>query len=206
MIYELAKHPEHIQHLRDELKTHLPADGSFPNHLDLQRLAHLNGVINETLRLYPAVPTSLQRLTPPEGLFIAGTFVPGNTTVWCPQYALSRSTSPIHAYSSLSPRLSTNLYSGEEAFVDAYAFIPERWSTRPELVKHQGAFAPFSIGPYGCIGRPLALLSLRTTLVRLILSFDFDFVPGDKGQDVEWGATETFTLAPGPLHMKFRPR
>lgn len=60
-------------------------------HQNLQYLNHLNGVINEALRLHPPIPTALQRLTPPEGLDIGGTYIPGNVTVWCPQYAIGRS-------------------------------------------------------------------------------------------------------------------
>ena len=84
--------------------------------------------------------------------------------------------------------------------------MPERWTTRPELVKERGAYAPFSAGPYGCIGRPLALLSLRTTLARLLLEFDVAFAPGETGAGIETGTVEHFTLAPGPLWMVFRKR
>ena len=57
----------------------------------LKHLGHLNGVINEALRLHPPLPSALQRLTPPEGLQIGDTYIPGNVTVWCPQYAIGRS-------------------------------------------------------------------------------------------------------------------
>jgi Cytochrome P450 len=60
---------------------------------DLAELKHLNGVINEALRLLP--PGSIGTfpvVTPPEGLIIDGTFIPGNTTLYCPQYVLGRST------------------------------------------------------------------------------------------------------------------
>lgn len=64
----------------------------------IANLDHLNGIINETLRLHPAVPTLLQRKTPPEGITIEGTYVPGNMIVSCPQYVLGRSESiSLHA-------------------------------------------------------------------------------------------------------------
>ena len=96
---------------------------------------------------------------------------------------------------------------GEHIYADAAAFIPDRWTTRPELVRQQGAFAPFSTGPYGCIGRPLAMLNLRTTLIQLLREFDFELEPDQKDKEaIELGATEHFTLAPGPLLMTFHKR
>ena len=90
LFYELGKHPEHITRIREEVEQ-ASANGAPPTHQELQALPHLNGVINETLRLHPVVPTALQRLTPPEGITIGATFVPGNTVVWCPQYSIARS-------------------------------------------------------------------------------------------------------------------
>ncbi|KAF5024608.1 hypothetical protein F66182_3371 [Fusarium sp. NRRL 66182] len=56
----------------------------------LANLAHLNAVIDEALRLHPAVPSGLQRVTPPEGLMIGDTKVPGNTTVQVPLHTIQR--------------------------------------------------------------------------------------------------------------------
>ena len=62
------------------------------------------------------------------------------------------------------------------------------------------------LGPYGCIGRPLALLSLRTTIAKLLLEYDFEFAPGKTGKGVEEGSSEYFTLMPGDLRLVFRKR
>ena len=56
----------------------------------LHVLPHLNGIINETLRLHPAVPTGGLRQTPPEGVHVAGRFIPGNTVICAPRYSLAR--------------------------------------------------------------------------------------------------------------------
>lgn len=40
----------------------------------LQHAQHLNGVINETLRLHPAAPTGNLRETPPKGAMISGEY------------------------------------------------------------------------------------------------------------------------------------
>ena len=91
MIYELAKHPEQVSLIRNELAAHFTQTSTSPKNQDLQNLPRLNSIIHETLRLHPAVPTALPRLTPPEGLSIGNTFIPGDTVVWCPQYAIGRS-------------------------------------------------------------------------------------------------------------------
>ena len=90
---ELARHPEHVAKLRDGLAPHMPNPHTDALHQDIASLDHLNAVIYETLRLHPPVPTALQRKTPPEGIEIDGVHIPGDMTVWCPQYAIGRSKS-----------------------------------------------------------------------------------------------------------------
>ena len=146
---ELARNPEHIPKLRDELAPHMPNPHTDALHQDIANLDHLNAVIYETLRLHPPVPTALQRKTPPEGIEIDGVHIPGDMTVWCPQYAIGRSKSD----RALCPISASNL-SGvadfvceEEAiYTHATKFIPERWYLYPDMIKEKSAWAPFSTG------------------------------------------------------------
>ncbi|KAJ5901633.1 L-ornithine-N5-monooxygenase [Penicillium taxi] len=184
IIYELARNPRHIELLRQELASHVEPSGEVLNE-NIAKLEHLNGVINEALRLHPVVPTTIQRKTPPEGITIGDVFIPGDTTVICPQYVLGRS---------------------KDVYKNPSEFIPERWSTRPDLIIEKSAFAPFSTGPYGCIGRPLALLNIRTTIARLITTFDLSFAPGENGQRFENDAKDAFTIGFGDLMISFRKR
>lgn len=43
--------------------------------------------------------------------------------------------------------------SDEDLYENALDFVPERWFSKPEMIKNKDAFIPFSIGPYGCIGK-----------------------------------------------------
>lgn len=61
-------------------------------------------------------------------------------------------------------------------------------------------------GSYGCIGRPLALLNIRTLIAKLLLTYDFTFAPGETGRGIEEDSHEHFTLAPGNLHISFSKR
>lgn len=135
---ELAKHPEHIDKVYEELK-----DVDVTDLKTLTSLPHLNAVINEGLRLYPALLTGGARKTTENGATIGGTFIPPNTTIIAPRHVISRSESSLVA---LRPSLKLTIASGEDCFERPNEFIPERWSTRPEMVRNASAFAPFGTG------------------------------------------------------------
>lgn len=86
IFYHITEDPTQIVKLRAELKdVNSPFDSQA-----LQAKPHLNGVINEALRLHPALPSGGLRQTPAEGLAIAGRYIPGNVVVSAPRYSLGR--------------------------------------------------------------------------------------------------------------------
>jgi tryprostatin B 6-hydroxylase len=87
MFYYLAKDPEQVRKLREELKPLMSGDWSDR---DINQAQHLNGCIWEALRLHPPVPSGVQRLTPPQGMEVDGKHVPGNTVFYMPQYVMGR--------------------------------------------------------------------------------------------------------------------
>jgi tryprostatin B 6-hydroxylase len=36
----------------------------------------------------------------------------------------------------------------ESAFEDPLSFVPERWYSRPEMIRDKSAFAPFGVGTF----------------------------------------------------------
>ena len=183
-LMELCRHPENIEKLRQETAPYVDAEGHVSN-TDLANLDHLNAVINETLRMHPPVPLDMLRLTPPEGLEIGDVHVPGNITVSCPQYIIGRH---------------------PEAYQRPNEFLPERWYSQPDLVKYKQAFAPFSIGNYNCIGKPLAMMNMRITLMEMVHRFDIGFAPGEDGKCVDENSIEHVVMVPPELKLSFRPR
>jgi cytochrome P450 len=73
-LYRLSCHPEWQTKLREELRQAKVKDGGF-SFQQLQTLPVLNGIVMETLRLHPAAPSSLPRITTTGGK-IGGIDVP----------------------------------------------------------------------------------------------------------------------------------
>ncbi|KJZ77204.1 hypothetical protein HIM_03525 [Hirsutella minnesotensis 3608] len=178
LIYELARNPDQVDKLRKELTPYYN-DGNIDRR-KLDNLEHLNGAINEAMRLYPPLPSIIPRLTPPEGITIGGRHIPGNTTVACSQYVLNRT---------------------ESLFPQPDQFIPERWYSRPEMVADRSIFVPFSTGPYSCLGKTLALKNLRSTIAELVMRFDFTPAQNQDMELFEGHTADEFVLHPARLRL-----
>ena len=85
LFFFLASYPEHAEKIHVELTSVDLHDISA-----LSALPHLNGVINESMRLFPAALTMGTRVTPKEGLYVEETFIPGNTKIAAPRYSIFR--------------------------------------------------------------------------------------------------------------------
>ncbi|KAL4901993.1 hypothetical protein BDW74DRAFT_187010 [Aspergillus multicolor] len=186
--YFLSKHPAIYKKLQEELDAAFPrgTKTSTINNEALRKHPYLEAIINETLRLKPAVPSGQPRQTPPEGLQIDEVWVPGDTIVVVPQYVLQRD---------------------DRYFPSGNEFIPERWlDEKDKLIKHEEAFFPFQLGRYGCVGKQLALMEMRLVIARIALEFDIAFAPGETGEMFDREAKDTFTFTVGPLMLDFRER
>ncbi|RVX73375.1 hypothetical protein B0A52_03017 [Exophiala mesophila] len=181
IFYHLAQTPSHMEILRKEIDS-LDGDFRAPK---LMTLKHLNGVINEALRLHPPVPAGVARITPPEGVTVGGTYIPGNVNVLAPLFTLFRS---------------------PECYVHPEEFIPERWYSKPELLLRGDAFIPFLIGPYSCIGKQLALIEIRSVTANILANFDVSFGPGEDGTNLLEKTLDTFTMELAPLSLCFTAR
>ncbi|KAK8068944.1 hypothetical protein PG994_005560 [Apiospora phragmitis] len=85
-------------------------------------------------------------------------------------------------------------------------FIPERWTTEPDLVLDASAYAPFSIGRTSCAGKQLALIELRRTVALILHRYDFALAPKQQIEDFERGLEDHFTLNPPEFKLVFKAR
>ncbi|EWY92019.1 hypothetical protein FOYG_08925 [Fusarium oxysporum NRRL 32931] len=100
---------------------------------------------------FPPVPSGLQRMTPAEGLQVGDIFIPGDTIVTVPSYTV---------------------YRDERYFTAPNDFVPERWMIKPEMVKDDSVFAPFSVGRYACVGKQLGLMEVGYATCTILHRFN----------------------------------
>ncbi|OAY71861.1 Cytochrome P450 734A1 [Ananas comosus] len=133
--------------------------GNNPSFETLSRLKILNMIINETLRLYPPVPTVIRGVK--EDTKLANLTVPAGTGFIVPIIA-------IHHDKDLW---------GENADV----FDPSRFSEGvAKAAKHPMAFMPFTVGPRICIGMNFVLMEAKIILAMLLQKFRFVVSPNYK--------------------------
>ena len=89
LFYQLALDGKALQTLQSEVDAIFEIQAT-PDAVVLAKATYLNAVINEALRLHPPVPSGLQRMTPPQGLTVGNTVIPGNTIVQIPTHTMFR--------------------------------------------------------------------------------------------------------------------
>ncbi|CZR60260.1 related to pisatin demethylase cytochrome P450 [Phialocephala subalpina] len=147
----------------------------------------LDGIISEALRLFPPVTFGSQRVIPEPGMTIGDVDIPPDTVVSLAMYQIQRDL---------------------RNYVQPEAFIPERWTTQPSLILDKDAFMPFSIGPYNCAGRSLAMMELRSVVARTVYRYDISLVEGDKFDENVFfaGVKDHFTLGIPKIDLVFIER
>ncbi|KXX82803.1 Cytochrome P450 52A1 [Madurella mycetomatis] len=159
-IYELAHCPRAYARLGDEvLATVGPA--RQPTYEDLKSMSYLTHTLNETLRLYPAVPYNLRAA-------LQDTSLPGRPGQ--PDIAVLEG--DVVVYSAMAMQRRRDLYPEVDAkgekFADPAVFCPERWDAWTPKAWN---YVPFNGGPRICVGQNFAMTEMALTLVRLLQKY-----------------------------------
>lgn len=143
--------------LRDDLQ--------YVDDEQLESRPYLNGVIQESLRLAPAVPRRLPRVVPKnEDIFYAEDkhgdgwhkILPAGSIVGISAYSLHR----------------------DQVFEDPESFIPERWMVMDarRLGRMRKCFFAFGSGARACLGQNLARSEMRHMIKSFVERFDAEIV------------------------------
>jgi cytochrome P450 len=154
--FELSRHPEVVTRLRQEVLDTIGPDRK-PTYDDLKSMKYLQYVLNETLRLYPAVPFNV-RFAHHDTSLPTGGGPRGDQ----PMAVLKGS--PV-GYSTLTMQRRKDIFGA-----DVDEFRPERWEGgwSPKA----WTYIPFNGGPRICIGQQFAITEMQYTLVRLLQRYD----------------------------------
>lgn len=178
MFFYLLDNRAAYDRLVAELQDAFPTGEVTPDdHVKLLELPYLSAVINEGLRFAVAFP-GMPRVVPPGGVVLEGRHIPAGTIVSVPTWGQQMSPQ------NFSPA--------------TLEFKPERWlkdGLGPDTVTRKEALMAFQfggflvrtevgsyliscpVGPFGCLGKALALRQMSVLLAHLLLAYDITFPP-----------------------------
>ncbi|CAN7937061.1 unnamed protein product, partial [Ixodes hexagonus] len=157
--YVLAINPEVQEKLRKEVDDCFEKHGDSPNYDAISKLSYLNGVVSETLRMFPPAPR-LER-SPMED------YVLGDTGIKVPKDCII--VVPLHS-----------MHHDPEFFPDPYTFKPERFINENASSIRPYTYLPFGAGPRNCIGMRFALQTVKTCLLHSVRNVEFVRTPKTK--------------------------
>jgi len=176
-LYLVANHTQVWERLAAEVDE--VTGGRPPSAGDLPQLTYCDMVLNETLRLYPAVAGLGREAV--DDCELGGYPVAGGTSLFLSMWTLHR-----------DPRY----------FEEPERFLPERWEDGLENRIPRFAFFPFSGGPRQCIGASFAMMEATLVLAAIVQRYRFTLVPG---QTIEPWVIPTMRPKRG-INMVIAPR
>ncbi|THH32439.1 hypothetical protein EUX98_g1780 [Antrodiella citrinella] len=195
ILYLLMRYPQAYKRLQEEVDKFYPHGENALDSAFHPEMMFLEAVINEALRLYPVVPSGVQRFVEREGAMISSSYIPPGTSVRVHTWSVQR-----------DPR---------NFFPSPNEFWPERWliAEKPSLhadvtpfIHNPNAFIPFSFGPANCVGKSLALKEMRTVLCHLLQQVDIRFAKGFDPTQWDDHLEDCLTLEVGKLPVVITPR
>ncbi|KAI1372782.1 putative benzoate 4-monooxygenase cytochrome P450 [Hypoxylon crocopeplum] len=184
-LFYLAKFPLVLKKLQAQIDIAMPSPADW-TYEKMKSITYLDNIIDEVLRLKPALQTGGYRETPAQGIEIDGQYIPGYTNVFVPQKVI---------------------HLDERYWKQAKEFIPERFGERSIEMETDGApYMPFGSGAFSCPGKNLAMMMMRIAISRIAQHFDILFAPGETGEEFDNGAIDAFTTILPPLMLEFQLR
>lgn len=162
--FYMTRNPRILAKLTDEIRTTFKSVDEIVWSKKLSSCQYLRACIDETLRLCPAGPSDLDREILSD-MEIDGCFVRTGTHVGCSHWTTSRN---------------------EDFYPDVNVFRPERFIvdeqtgvTAEDVARAHDSYFSFSLGPFNCVGKNLAMLELTVTIARTLYRMDVRALPGD---------------------------
>ncbi|ESK87701.1 cytochrome p450 [Moniliophthora roreri MCA 2997] len=199
IVFYLLTRPNALQRIKEEVDS----VGDQWNDVSVQtKMPYLNGIINETLRMWPAVLDGSQRRiqSDSQGRMVGESYVPPGTNVTIPFYSLQRD--PRH-FSPIP----------DEWISERWLDEAQRIQLEPKLFSGAGykhdmkCFVAFSAGPANCVGKGLAMMEMRAAICMLLKRFDMRLRDHEKVKgSFERGIQDLWTMRTEDLWVEFSER
>ncbi|KAF8439739.1 cytochrome P450 [Boletus edulis BED1] len=187
-IYLLATHPDVLRRLREEILKKV-GPTRRPSYDDIRGMKFLRAVLNETLRLFPAVESANDTIWQPSNPTEKPLFVPAGTIV---------------SYSVLLMQRRTDLWGPDALEFDPDRFLDDR--LRKYLTPNPFIFLPFNAGPRICLGQQFAYNEMSFMLIRLLQHFS-SITLSPESQDPQYRPPAAWARGEGrQVIEKFHPR
>ncbi|EKM59239.1 uncharacterized protein PHACADRAFT_249541 [Phanerochaete carnosa HHB-10118-sp] len=209
VVYFLSQHPEMLHRLRQEILDVAGPTGR-PTYDDVKKMKYLRAVLNETLRLYPAVPWNMRyavkdTVLPNSDPMGKSWFVPAGASV---------------SYSVHCMHRRKDYWGPDAEEFDPDRFLDER--LHKYLTPNPFIFLPFNAGPRICLGQQFAYNEMSFFLIKLLQTFEsisFDResfepealppaewakFPGRKGKEKFWPRAHLTLYSEGGMWVKMR--
>jgi len=171
LFYVLSTHPEIQARLCAEIDKCLPQEEAITlKSMEHSNMPYLNGVLYETLRLYPPVPFDIKEAQA-DDVLPDGTPVPKNTKMIFLPYAMGRD---------------------PQRYPDPEAVMPERWI--PFKMPSPYEFPVFQGGPRICLGMDMAIFEAKLVACTLLQAYSFELAPGEADK-ITYGRKLTMAVA-----------
>lgn len=157
-VYMLSQHPDVLRRLREEIVAQVGPSGQ-PTYEDFRNMKYLRAVLNETLRLYPPVPTNLR-------VSKRATLIPSRSPGSKPIYIPQETRIP---FTVMVMHRREDLWGPDVLEFDPDRFLDER--LQKYLTPNPFIFLPFNAGPRICLGQQFAYHEASFFLVRFLQNF-----------------------------------
>ena len=167
VFFYLTHNPSVLQRAAREVREKFSSQEEISMGPALNGCTYLRACVDESMRMSPAVGSSLWREVSEGGATIDGHFIPAGYDVGTGIYSIHHSA----------------------AYYDKpFEYRPERWLvgeggvTKASVDLAHSAFNPFSIGSRSCLGKGLAMTEIMLAMATFLWVFDFKLADGELGR------------------------
>lgn len=184
---QIALHPEVQKKIREEIEQIFLKHNGKMNYESLQEFKYMEQVINESIRLLPPLGflgktcTQKYSLTGNDGLYVE---VEPETDIIIPVFGIHR-----------DPKY----------WINPHVFDPDRFSEDNKHDRHKYVYLSFGAGPRACVGRRIAMLQMKASLVTLLRNCSLELHPRTKVPITVNPLSSLFTIVDGGIWIRINP-